>query len=153
MHTGLWGPKPPGPTNERAAFSEKTSTLGTPSHLACLTSWTGGAAQHLGQMFHVVFSAASTLHLGAVPTRILGEYLQAGLVSNRTETLPALPWPAAAPTNRNQCEALFLRGERDNGAECPYRLDGGHRKISSPQSSTARKARNTSSCWWLSRYV
>ena len=60
-----------------------------------------GAAQHLGQMFDVVFSAASTQHLGAVPTRILGEYLQAGLVSNCTETLPALSRPAAAPTNRN----------------------------------------------------
>jgi hypothetical protein len=42
-------------------------------------------------MFDVVFSAAPTQRLGTVPTRILGEYLQASLVSNRTESFPAFP--------------------------------------------------------------
>jgi len=32
-----------------------------------------GAAQHLGQMFDVVFSAVFTRRLGTVPTRILGD--------------------------------------------------------------------------------
>src|SRR6476469_6853332 len=97
--TPAFGRKRPSPPRSPGAqtgalglsSSEKTATLGTPSHLACLKSWTEGAAQHFGQLFHVVFSAASTQHLGAVPTGILGEYFHAGLVSNRTETLPPLP--------------------------------------------------------------
>ena len=88
------------------------------------------------------FQPPSLNTLGAVPTRTLGEYLQAGLVSNCTETLPF------GNTYKESCQALFLRRERSDGAQ--HLTNEGYYKISSPQSSTAEGAGNTSSCWRLS---